>query len=107
MNDHRADPVLYNACHMDVQAFCSDVEPGEGQVHACLRKNWDKIRCGAPPSHSAFHLFRCRPSTALTHLAPAWRAPSPQALPHTSQHWYYPAHNPLPCFAVPPAEIWS
>jgi hypothetical protein len=31
------------ACRADVEAFCRDVEPGDGRVHICLRQNKDKL----------------------------------------------------------------
>jgi len=36
-------PKLYSQCLTDVQTFCKDVQPGDGQVHACLLKNKDKL----------------------------------------------------------------
>ena len=42
-NDERADAVLAKACAKDVAAFCSDVEPGMGRIHDCLRSKSDKI----------------------------------------------------------------
>lgn len=43
MQDFRADMQLAEACRPDVDLLCADVEPGEGRVHACLRKHFDKL----------------------------------------------------------------
>eukprot|EP00195_Chlamydomonas_chlamydogama_P004977 CAMPEP_0202901334 /NCGR_PEP_ID=MMETSP1392-20130828/14194_1 /ASSEMBLY_ACC=CAM_ASM_000868 /TAXON_ID=225041 /ORGANISM="Chlamydomonas chlamydogama, Strain SAG 11-48b" /LENGTH=885 /DNA_ID=CAMNT_0049587883 /DNA_START=46 /DNA_END=2703 /DNA_ORIENTATION=- len=47
VTDFRNDVILAEACRNDVEAYCKDVEPGEGRVHQCLRFNRDKIseRC--------------------------------------------------------------
>lgn len=37
--DFRNDVILAAACKADVEKFCQDIEPGEGRVHECLRKN--------------------------------------------------------------------
>jgi len=43
VSDFRNDVVLAEACRDDVDAYCKNVEPGEGRVHTCLRFNKDKI----------------------------------------------------------------
>lgn len=47
VSDYRNDVILAEACRNDVEQYCSDVEPGEGRVHQCLRFNRDLIseRC--------------------------------------------------------------
>eukprot|EP00798_Chlamydomonas_sp_ICE-L_P015369 gene15369-21453_t len=47
VSDFRNDIILAEACRNDVDAYCKDIEPGEGRVHACLRFNREKIspRC--------------------------------------------------------------
>ena len=34
--DIHTDPVLNNACAVDLRKFCRDVSPGEGRMFACL-----------------------------------------------------------------------
>ncbi|KAF5838865.1 hypothetical protein DUNSADRAFT_2034 [Dunaliella salina] len=43
VKDFRNDVILAEACRNDVEAYCKDVEPGEGRVHLCLRFNKDKL----------------------------------------------------------------
>jgi hypothetical protein len=49
VSDYRNDIILAENCRLDVEAYCRDVEPGNGRVHICLRYNRDKIspRCAA------------------------------------------------------------
>ncbi len=42
-NDERADAVLAKACAGDVAQHCSDVEPGLGRVHDCLRSHREDL----------------------------------------------------------------
>jgi hypothetical protein len=37
--DVRLNPVLQVVCSNDMQAFCSNVVPGEGRVLQCLKRN--------------------------------------------------------------------
>lgn len=39
VTDFRNDVILAAACRGDVEKFCPNIEPGEGRVHDCLRKN--------------------------------------------------------------------
>merc|ERR1712113_867567 len=41
--DVRAKPGMQAACKADEKSLCSDVTPGAGHMHACLRKNVAKI----------------------------------------------------------------
>ena len=34
--DIHTDPVLNNACAVDLRKFCRDVSPGQGRMFACL-----------------------------------------------------------------------
>ncbi len=38
---------VVNECRADLTSFCSDVQPGQGRVMACMEKNKDKVsaRC--------------------------------------------------------------
>jgi Golgi apparatus protein 1 len=38
-----AAPAVASACKEDLKRFCSDVKPGQGRTHRCLRKNMDKL----------------------------------------------------------------
>lgn len=46
VSDYRNDVILAEACRADVQAHCANVEPGEGRIHQCLRKNRGKLSPG-------------------------------------------------------------
>lgn len=35
-----------NACKADVERFCSDVEPGEGRIRACMKEHKDELSEG-------------------------------------------------------------
>lgn len=41
------DVILAEACYNDVEDFCSEVAPGDGRVHQCLRKRRSELsdRC--------------------------------------------------------------
>eukprot|EP00878_Enallax_costatus_P007022 GHUV01007359.1.p1 GENE.GHUV01007359.1~~GHUV01007359.1.p1 ORF type:complete len:595 (+),score=136.49 GHUV01007359.1:1595-3379(+) len=49
VQDFRNDVILAEACRVDVDKYCKDVEPGGGRVHACLRHqmNYLSDRCKA------------------------------------------------------------
>ena len=46
VEDFRNDVILAAACRNDVGKFCSDVEPGEGRVHQCLRSHRAELEEG-------------------------------------------------------------
>ncbi|MEK6770213.1 MAG: cysteine rich repeat-containing protein [Pseudomonadota bacterium] len=33
----------HDACAGDVKKLCADVQPGDGRIHACLKKNRDQV----------------------------------------------------------------
>ena len=37
------DPAIHKNCASDVQFFCADVSHGNGQVHDCLRQNYQSL----------------------------------------------------------------
>ncbi|MEW5304287.1 MAG: hypothetical protein WDW36_006908 [Sanguina aurantia] len=46
LEDHRLDYALMAECRSDVQQFCAGVQPGDGQVHDCLRRSTDHLSPG-------------------------------------------------------------
>merc|ERR1711971_760610 len=38
-NDIRAKPGMMLACKKDISVYCSNVSPGHGQMHLCLREH--------------------------------------------------------------------
>ena len=36
-------PGIHNNCKDDLKKFCSNVKPGKGRTHKCLRDNKDKV----------------------------------------------------------------
>eukprot|EP00750_Incisomonas_marina_P029137 INCI7052.3.p1 GENE.INCI7052.3~~INCI7052.3.p1 ORF type:complete len:1482 (-),score=299.61 INCI7052.3:1843-6288(-) len=42
-SDIRLDPALASACKVDQQKFCSNIKPGSGRMHDCLRSNFEKL----------------------------------------------------------------
>jgi len=43
VSDYRNDVILAAACRADVESYCKDVDPGNGAVHDCLRRNRAKL----------------------------------------------------------------
>lgn len=41
--DFELDPSIHKNCKADVQFFCADVSHGKGQVHDCLRRNFESL----------------------------------------------------------------
>jgi hypothetical protein len=37
---------VMNACKADIQALCTNVEPGEGRILACLKTQQSKVSAG-------------------------------------------------------------
>lgn len=43
---------LASACQSDIREHCSDVQPGEGQIVGCLKKNSEKVSGGCKKAMS-------------------------------------------------------
>ncbi|MEW5311455.1 MAG: hypothetical protein WDW38_003169 [Sanguina aurantia] len=43
VTDYRNDVILAAACRVDVEKFCTNVQPGEGRMHECLRSNRKRL----------------------------------------------------------------
>ncbi len=41
--DHESNQGKKEACHGDVQKFCKDVKPGDGNIHKCLADHKDSL----------------------------------------------------------------
>eukprot|EP00750_Incisomonas_marina_P010210 INCI16250.5.p1 GENE.INCI16250.5~~INCI16250.5.p1 ORF type:complete len:1320 (-),score=222.73 INCI16250.5:1709-5668(-) len=42
--DIRLNPAISAACEMDMRTHCTQVDPGHGQMHECLRQKFDILR---------------------------------------------------------------
>jgi len=60
------NPDVVKACEADVKTLCPGIQPGEGRIAECLRKNRDKVSdgCKAQLKEMRGHGRRPRPASS-------------------------------------------
>jgi Cysteine rich repeat len=65
------------ACAADFKKFCSDVQPGDGRIRACIAAHKDDLSPGCRDALAQAHLHRPQPQGA-TGESPTPPPPKPQ-----------------------------
>ncbi len=64
-------PGIHNNCKDDLKKFCSNVKPGKGRTHKCLRDNKDKVSKACKQAEFEQQLNEAKDINAKTNLSKA------------------------------------
>ncbi|KAK9865562.1 hypothetical protein WJX84_005695, partial [Apatococcus fuscideae] len=71
VQDFRNDIMLAEACRMDVDSHCSNIQPGQGRVHQCLRDNLASLSEGCRKEELALRSAQSSNVELMPNLAQA------------------------------------